>query len=123
MVLESLGKTGSSVAVIMREKDALTDPQQQVKEAIGSGPFKFAKDQWVPGSKAVYLKNTDYVPRPGNEPPSSFAGSKIPGRRPHRAGLDLRSADGDVGADQRRDRLLREPQHRLPARSWRRPRA
>ena len=67
MVLESLGKTGTSVAVIMREQDALTDPQQQVKEAIGSGPFKFAKDQWVPGSKAVYLKNADYVPRPGSE--------------------------------------------------------
>ena len=79
MVLELLGKTGSSIAAIMREKDALTDPQQQVKEAIGSGPFIFAKDQWVPGSKAVYLKNKDYVPRPGNEPPSSFAGSKIPG--------------------------------------------
>jgi peptide/nickel transport system substrate-binding protein len=63
----------------MREKDAQTDPQQQVKESIGSGPFTFAKEQWVPGSKAVYLKNKDYVPRPGNEPPSSFAGSKIPG--------------------------------------------
>ena len=50
MVLESLGKTGSSIAAIMREKDAQTDPQQQVKESIGSGPFIFAKDQWVPGS-------------------------------------------------------------------------
>lgn len=77
MVLESLGKSGSSIAAIMREKEALTDPQQQVKEAIGSGPFIFAKDQWVPGSKAVYLKNKDYVPR--SEPPSSFAGAKIPG--------------------------------------------
>jgi peptide/nickel transport system substrate-binding protein len=77
MVLESLGKSGSSIAAIMREKDALTDPQQQVKESIGSGPFIFAKDQWVPGSKAVYLKNKDYVPR--KEPPSSFAGGKVPG--------------------------------------------
>jgi peptide/nickel transport system substrate-binding protein len=79
MVLESLGKTNSSVPVIMREKEALTDPQQQVTETIGSGPFKFAKEQWVPGSKAVYLKNKDYVTRPGNEPASSFAGSKFPG--------------------------------------------
>ena len=78
MVLESLGKTSTSVAVIMREKDALTDPNTQVTQAIGSGPFKFAKDQWVPGSKTVYLKNADYVPRPGNEPPSAFAGTKIP---------------------------------------------
>ena len=78
MVLESLGKTGSSIAAIMREKDAQTDPQTQVKESIGSGPFTFAKDLWVPGSKAVYFKNKDYVPRPGNEAPSGFAGSKIP---------------------------------------------
>ncbi|MCX7364995.1 MAG: ABC transporter substrate-binding protein, partial [Alphaproteobacteria bacterium] len=77
MVLESLGKSGSSIAAIMREKDALTDPQQQVKESVGSGPFTFAKDLWVPGSKAVYLKNKDYVPR--TEAPSSFAGGKIPG--------------------------------------------
>ena len=33
MVLESLGKTGTSVAVIMRAQEAATDPQQQVKEA------------------------------------------------------------------------------------------
>lgn len=78
MVLETLGKTGTSVPVIMREKEALTDPNTQITEAIGSGPFKFAKDQWVPGSKTVYLKNADYVPRPGNEPPSGFAGSKVP---------------------------------------------
>jgi len=79
MVLESLGKTNSSVPVIMRAQDAATDPQQQVKEAIGSGPFRFAKEQWVPGSKAIYLKNADYVPRPGNEPATAFAGSKFPG--------------------------------------------
>ena len=79
MVLESLGKTGTSVPIIMREADAKTDPNTQIKEAIGSGPFKFAKDQWVPGSKAVYLKNADYVPRPGNEPASFFAGSKFAG--------------------------------------------
>jgi len=79
MVLESLGKTNSSVAVIMREQEASTDPQTQVKEAIGSGPFNFAKDQWVPGSKAVYVKNPHYVPRPGNEPASSFAGTKYAG--------------------------------------------
>ena len=79
MVLESLGKTNSSVAVIMRAQDAATDPQQQVKESVGSGPFKFAKDEWVPGSKAVYLKNADYASRPSSEKAESFAGSKFPG--------------------------------------------
>ena len=79
MVLESLGKTNSSVAIIMRAQDAATDPQQQVKEAIGSGPFKFAKDEWVPGSKAVYLRNAEYASRPNSEKAESFAGSKFPG--------------------------------------------
>jgi peptide/nickel transport system substrate-binding protein len=79
MVLESLGKTNSSVAVIMRAQDAATDPQQQVKESVGSGPFKFAKDEWVPGSKTVYLRNADYASRPSSEKAESFAGSKFPG--------------------------------------------
>ena len=43
--------------------------------AIGSGPFKFVKEEWVPGSKVVYVKNTDYVPR--KEPPSWAAGGKV----------------------------------------------
>src|ERR1041384_6350466 len=30
MVLDSLGKSGSSIAAIMRQKDAMTDPQQQI---------------------------------------------------------------------------------------------
>jgi peptide/nickel transport system substrate-binding protein len=62
-VLATLGKTSTSVPLIMREKEALTDPNTQVTEAIGSGPFRFAKEQWVPGSKTVYLKNAAYVPR------------------------------------------------------------
>src|SRR5258708_959111 len=60
---------------IYREKEALTDPNQPITETIGSGPFKFNKAEWVPGSKVVYEKNTDYVPRP--EKPSGFAGGKV----------------------------------------------
>ena len=33
------------------------------------------KDQWVPGNKVVYVKNTDYVPR--KEAPSWGAGGKV----------------------------------------------
>jgi peptide/nickel transport system substrate-binding protein len=60
---------------IMREKDAMTDPFEQVKEIIGSGPFVFAKDEWVPGNKVVYRKFKDYLPR--SEPVSGFAGGKV----------------------------------------------
>jgi peptide/nickel transport system substrate-binding protein len=74
MVLDTLGKTGTMVPVIMREKEALTPPDEQITEAIGSGPYKMLRDEWVPGSKTVYVKNPDYIPR--DEPPSGFSGHK-----------------------------------------------
>ncbi|MDX6749870.1 ABC transporter substrate-binding protein [Geminicoccaceae bacterium 1502E] len=75
MVLDTLGKTNTSVPIIMRAEDAATDPNEQITTAIGSGPFKMVMDEWVPGSKTVYVKNEDYVPR--DEPPSGFAGGKV----------------------------------------------
>lgn len=75
LVLESIGKISSNVPFIMPKRLAETDPFQQVPEIVGSGPFKFVKDQWVPGSKVVYVKNADYVPR--KEPPSAAAGGKV----------------------------------------------
>ena len=42
---------------------------------IGSGPFKFVKDEWVPGSKVVYQRNEAYKPR--SEPASFAAGGKV----------------------------------------------
>jgi len=75
LVLESLAKPSANVPVIMPKRLAETDPFKPVPEIIGSGPFKFKADELVPGSKVVYVKNTDYVPR--NEPPSGFAGGKV----------------------------------------------
>ncbi len=75
LVLESIGKISSNVAFMMPKRIAETDPFEQISEYIGSGPFMFSKDEWVPGSKVVYLKNPDYVPR--SEPPSAAAGGKI----------------------------------------------
>ena len=75
LLLEGLGKVSSNVPFIMPERIAKTDPNEQVKEIIGSGPFKFAANEWVPGSKAVYIKNTDYVPR--KEPADWATGGKV----------------------------------------------
>ncbi len=75
LVLESLGKISSNVPFMMPKRFAETDAFTQVTDMIGSGPFKFSKDEWVPGSKVVYLKNEDYVPR--SEPPSYAAGGKV----------------------------------------------
>ena len=60
---------------IMREQEANTDVNQQIKEVVGSGPFLFLREEWRPGSKAVYRKNPDYVPR--KEPADGFAGGRI----------------------------------------------
>ena len=71
----ALGAVTGQVPVIMREKEAQTDPFQNVTETIGSGPFRFVRSEWLPGAKIVYEKNPDYVPR--GEPASGHAGGKV----------------------------------------------
>jgi peptide/nickel transport system substrate-binding protein len=75
LVLESLGKPSANFAFMMPKRVAETDPNTQITDYTGSGPFIFKKDEWKPGEKAVYLKNTRYKPR--NEPPSGLAGGKV----------------------------------------------
>ena len=60
---------------MMKKKYAEVDAFTQVTEIVGSGPFKFVQDEWVPGSKVVYVKNEDYLPR--SEPASGAAGGKV----------------------------------------------
>ncbi|MBV8525562.1 MAG: ABC transporter substrate-binding protein [Acetobacteraceae bacterium] len=73
-MLFALGKVGTPVAFIMPERMARTDPYKQVSEYIGSGPFRFKRDEWVPGSQAVFEKFEGYVPR--EEPADWLAGGK-----------------------------------------------
>ncbi len=75
LILDALGKLSSNVPFMMPERLAKTDPYQQIPEAIGSGPFKFVKEEWVPGNKAVFVKNADYMPR--EEAPSFASGGKV----------------------------------------------
>lgn len=74
-VLEALGKIDSNVPFIMPARIANTDPNEQITEVIGSGPFRFVEEEWVPGSKVVYEKFEEYVPR--DEPASLAAGGKV----------------------------------------------
>ncbi len=60
---------------MMPERMAKTDAFQQITEYVGSGPFRFIRDEWVSGSRAVYMKNDKYLPR--NEAPSNMAGGKV----------------------------------------------
>jgi peptide/nickel transport system substrate-binding protein len=77
LVLQSLGKPSSNVPFMMPARVAATDPNTQIKaeDVIGSGPFIFARDQWKPGEKTVYLKNPKYKPR--SEPANGLAGGKV----------------------------------------------
>ncbi len=54
LALEALAKPSSNVPFIMPERIAKTDSSANITEPIGSGPFKFVKEEWVPGSKVVY---------------------------------------------------------------------
>jgi peptide/nickel transport system substrate-binding protein len=51
LVPETMGR---SLAFVMREKDAETDPYTQIKTAIGSGPFMFLPAEWQPGAHVAY---------------------------------------------------------------------
>ena len=73
-MLEALGKPSSNVPFIMPKRVADTDPFKQIEEYVGSGPYIFKADEFKPGDKAVYLKNTKYVPR--SEAPSGTTGGK-----------------------------------------------
>jgi peptide/nickel transport system substrate-binding protein len=73
-MLLALGKVGTPCCFVMPERIAATDPFKQISEIVGSGPMRFARNEWVPGAKAVFEKFVDYVPR--QEPASWMAGGK-----------------------------------------------
>jgi len=61
-----------TAAVMVPERLAKTDPFKQMPEAIGSGPFRFLKDEYVIGSHAALVPFERYVPR--DEKPSFTSG-------------------------------------------------
>ena len=73
-VVEALGKPSSNVPFMMPARIASTPPDEQIKEIVGSGPFKFLRDEWQPGEQVVYVRNPDYIPR--SEVPSGSTGGK-----------------------------------------------
>jgi peptide/nickel transport system substrate-binding protein len=66
---------GARSCFMMPERTAKTPASEQVKETIGSGPFKFLPGEWISGARAGYARFEGYVPR--QEPPSFYAGGKV----------------------------------------------
>jgi peptide/nickel transport system substrate-binding protein len=75
LVMIGLSKPSSNVPFMMPKRVADTDPNTQISDFTGSGPFIFKKDEWKPGDKTVYVKNDKYKPRA--EPASGLAGGKV----------------------------------------------
>src|SRR5215471_8236613 len=71
-MLEALGN--ERAPFMMPARIASTPAEEQIKEVVGSGPFKFVKDEWQPGEQVVYVRNADYIPR--EEGPSGSSGGK-----------------------------------------------
>ena len=74
LMLESLGKLSTQALFIVPERVGNSDPMVANTETVGSGPFRFLRNEWVPGSLAVFEKFAGYVPR--SEPNSGAAGGK-----------------------------------------------
>jgi len=51
LLIDALSKISSLAPFIMPERLAKTDPYQQVTEMVGSGPFKFVKEEHQPGNR------------------------------------------------------------------------
>jgi peptide/nickel transport system substrate-binding protein len=74
-VLQSLAKMSSNVPFMMPKRVADLDPYEPIQDPTGSGPYMLKKEAWVPGERAVYVKNPYYVPR--SDAPSLAAGAKL----------------------------------------------
>ncbi len=74
LLIEALAKTSTPVCYMMKAEVAATDPNTQITKHIGSGPFRFVEAEYRPGSRVVYERNADYVPR--SEPATGIAGGK-----------------------------------------------
>lgn len=75
-MLDALGKGATPALCIMPERLAVTDPYQQIKEIVGSGPFKWVADERIVGARVVYERNAGYRPRESGTT-DCLAGPKI----------------------------------------------
>jgi len=76
----ALAGPGGTVPVIMPERLAATSPFQPVGEIVGSGPFRFLKDEHISGARAAFARFEQYRPRDASGPagaPGFTSGPKV----------------------------------------------
>jgi peptide/nickel transport system substrate-binding protein len=77
LLLNALGSVATPTPFIMPERLARTDPFQQIREAVGSGPFRFNASEYNSGSLATYSRFDRYSPTTAAGPNSLTAGPKV----------------------------------------------
>jgi hypothetical protein len=75
LLFDALAKTSPPVCFIMPERLAETDPATPIREAIGSGPYRFLADERISGARVAYARFDGYRPREDGTP-SGTAGPK-----------------------------------------------
>ena len=75
LLLMALGQT-QFPCFIMPERIASTDAFTQIRDFVGSGPFRFNANEWNPGQRAVWSRFDGYAPR--QEPVDGLAGGRAP---------------------------------------------
>jgi peptide/nickel transport system substrate-binding protein len=75
-VLDALAKPSGFPPIVMPERMARMPATAPLTEVMGSGPFIFKRDEWVPGNKVVFVRNPNYKGRA--DAPSGLAGNKTP---------------------------------------------
>jgi peptide/nickel transport system substrate-binding protein len=98
-MLLALGKMATPCCFIMPARIAATDPFKQITEYVGSGPMRFAKNEWLPGARGCRLQPT---------PRSRVVACR---RKAHtcracRMGRDLRPSHCRSSTAKRRSRLV-----------------
>jgi len=73
---EALAGPGGNVPAIMPARLAAESPFKPVAEIIGSGPYRFLKEEHVSGARAVFERFAEYQPRPSG-PVGFTAGPKV----------------------------------------------
>jgi peptide/nickel transport system substrate-binding protein len=66
---------GARACFMMPERMAKTPASEQIKEYVGSGPYRFLAREWVSGARAAWAKFDKYAPR--QEPPQYLSGGKV----------------------------------------------
>jgi len=72
----ALGKVAAYMPAMMPERLAETAPGAQIKEVVGSGPFRYLADERVAGARNTFARFEGYKPRESG-PVEWYAGPKV----------------------------------------------